>query len=261
MAATIARRVAEGVRDLKDKAEETLDPRDLIKHMLKSYFWLRIVLVVVAVAFPLALLYFGNERGIEWQQSMSRYYHAVGAGDRTNRDIFVGALAATGALLIAYRGHSGAENGLLNVAGALAILVASFPTEWQCTVNCHGWQSIHGYSAIGFFLCIACVAIFCRANTLRYLERLNSTAAKKYRRWYNFAAAAMILFPLWAASRQGHKVFLIELAGIYSFAAYWILKTREVWLIRKLSEEKSLASETSPMLPTPPGAPMRDVPM
>jgi hypothetical protein len=263
MAATIAHRLATGVHGLQQSmgVAKELDPAELIQHMLKTYFALRLLLIIVAVAFPLALLFFGWERGISWQRSMSAYYHALGDGNQTNRDIFVGCLAATGAMLIAYRGHGRGENWLLNLAGVLAVLVASFPTEWECEVDCRGWLSVHGVSAISFFICIACVAWFCSSNTLRYLRPLDAKAADQYRWMYWIVGGAMIAFPVWAAFQQEHRVFLIELSGVYAFAAYWGIKTRELRLIRKLSEAKSVAPMTPAVIPKPSGPPMRDVPM
>ena len=263
MATTIVNRLAAGAHAVKQSvgnATKKLDPAELIQHMLQTYFALRLLLIIVALAFPIALLLFGWARGITWQRSMSAYYWALGSDGQTNRDIFVGCLAATGALLIAYRGHGHGENWRLNLAGLLAIGVASFPTEWQCKVDCRGWFSIHGVSAISFFVCIACVAWFCSSNTLRYLRQLDPRGADNYRRTYHMVGAAMVGLPLWAALQQEHRVFLIEMSGVYAFAAYWLIKTLELRRIRKLSEAAP-APVTPSLSSTRSDLPMRGVPM
>jgi hypothetical protein len=256
MAATIAHRLATGVRALQHTigVGKKLDPAELIQHMLKTYFALRVLLALVGFALPIALLVFGAARGIPWQKSVSDYYHALGNAGQSNRDIFVGCLAATAAMLIAYRGHGRGENWLLNLSGIFTIGVVSFPTEWQCQVDCQGWFSIHGICAISSFICLACVALFCSSNTLRYLAEQDPPAADRFRFWYRVAAVAMIGFPVWAAIQQDHRVFLIEMSASWSFAFYWTIKTLELRRTR-------LTSPIS-MQPEPPAAaPAREVPM
>jgi hypothetical protein len=266
MAATIAglaTGVATGVHALKesvatevDSIKHELDPIELIDHMLKTYFWLRVLLIIVALAFPLALRWFGHARGIPFPNSMSDYYHTA------NRDIFVGSLAATGAMLIAYRGHGGRENWLLNLAGVFAILVASFPSG-------HGWQSIHGYSAISFFVCITLVAWFCSSDTLRYLNQVDDAKASQFHWAYRLVGLGMIVSPLWAMSQRGHEVFWVEFGGIYAFAAYWTIKTYELHLVREILRfqvcmipyARSRDLVTAPVIPVPAAAPARSLPM
>ncbi len=54
--------------------------------------------------------------------SMSAYFHTG------MRDVFVGSLCAIAVFLLAYRGYDRTENGVANVAGLCALLVALFPT-------------------------------------------------------------------------------------------------------------------------------------
>ena len=265
MAATmagLAKGVATGVHAVKESVtsevasiNKELDPLELIEHMLKTYFVMRLLLIIVALAFPLALLGFGEARGIPFPNSMSAYYHTA------NRDIFVGCLAATGAMLMVYRAHGGGENWLLNLAGVFAILVAGYPSG-------HGWQSIHGYSAISFFICITLVAWFCSSNTLRYLTQLDPAKAKKFRWAYQLVGLGMIVSPVVAMSQPGHEVFWVEFGGIYAFAIYWAIKTYEMHLVRqivpfKLCQVSGATSKepvTASVLP-PSATPIQDLPM
>ena len=54
--------------------------------------------------------------------SISAYYYTP------VRTVFVGSLCALGAVLIAYKGHSSAEDVLLNFSGFMAFVVAMVPT-------------------------------------------------------------------------------------------------------------------------------------
>jgi hypothetical protein len=256
MAATITHRLASGAQKLQHAVGvgRKLDPAELIQHMLKTYFALRVLLAFLGFALPIALLAFGAARGIPWQKSISDYYHALGTAGQSNRDIFVGFLAATAAMLIAYRGHGRGENWLLNLSGIFTIGVVSFPTEWQCQVDCQGWFSIHGICAVSSFVCMACVALFCSSNTLRYLEEQDPAAAARFRFWYRVAAAAMIVLPAWAAIQQSHRVFLIEMSATWVFASYWTIKTLELRLIR-------LTKVIARQLGQPPATAAQDVPM
>ena len=58
-----------------------------------------------------------------WLGSISAYYYTPARG------VFVGALCALGANLIAYKGHSAEEDVLLNFSGLMAFVVALVPTE------------------------------------------------------------------------------------------------------------------------------------
>src|SRR5215468_3157099 len=98
----------------------------LDKHILATYFTLRIGVAVIAIAFPLILGIVGKlYAGLPLQHSMSAYYHAINDG-KSLRDVFVGILFAVGAFLYLYKGFSGKENIALNIAGILAVGIAIF---------------------------------------------------------------------------------------------------------------------------------------
>ena len=68
-----------------------------------------------------------------WLGSLSAYYYTPARG------VFVGALCALGANLIAYKGHSAEEDVLLNFSGLMAFVVALVPTapDDRCGPNAY----------------------------------------------------------------------------------------------------------------------------
>src|SRR5216684_1487516 len=142
-----------------------MKPDKLQKHILGTYFSLRIGIAIVAMLFPF-ILWIGGRLyvGLPLQDSMSAYYHAS-INQTSMRDWFVGILFAVGIFLNLYKGYSNSENIALNFAGILAVGIAIFPMQWNCGTDC-SWFSIHGLCAVLFFFCIAFVCIRCASDTL-----------------------------------------------------------------------------------------------
>ncbi len=90
---------------------------------LQTYRYLRMILVLPPVFLMLATVGEGLTRGV-WRQSISDSY----AGPV--RDVFVGALMATGVCLIAYKSSSKLEDYALNFAGFNAFFVALVPNNF-----------------------------------------------------------------------------------------------------------------------------------
>jgi hypothetical protein len=198
----------------------TLELQHLHKHMVKTYFVLRRGLAYIAIVFPLLLWWGGAVVGIELKGSMSAYYHSP------MRNFFVGLLFAVGLCLYLYKGFSPRENIILNLAGVFAVGVALFPT---------GESWLHEACALLLFACMAYVSLFTHGDTVKYI--LDEKRAALYRRTYRFLAFAMFVCPAIAAVLIGqlawdteHKgfVFAVELGGIWAFAAYWLVKSREI---------------------------------
>ena len=212
---------------------------------------LRLGLAVFAFAFP-PLLYGGGRllAHLPLAGSMSAYYHYhrieplhpdkgtldQGAADQdapgqgVMRNPFVGILFAVGALLFAYQGFSRLEDYALNLAGILAWGVALFPTNWPEGTK-HSLFSLHGTFAISFFACIAYVCIRRAGDTLDLIDDL--ATYKRYLRTYKFLGWAMVILPFlaWALISftpwRKSAIFFVELAGIYVFATYWVIKSHE----------------------------------
>lgn len=228
-------------------------PQELQRHFLKTYMNIRLGVAFIGIVFPF-LLWFGGQIyvRIPLQASMSAYYHAAGYAGRSMRDWFVGLLFAVGIFLYLYKGFSRAENWALNVGGALAVGVAIFPMPW----NTHSttWLTLHGFCAIGVFLCIAFVALFCADETLGLIYdtdiRDPARVIARLKFWYRLIGLAMIASMLVAyflntVLRTEFRVFWVETAGILSFAAYWLLKSWE--LGRTAAEMKTARAEVKKM--------------
>jgi hypothetical protein len=148
------------------------------------------------------------------------------------RNWFVGILWAIGFFLILYKGFGRRESRALNLAGLLLIMVSMFPMGWTCRDACPK-VSVHGVSAILFFLAIGYVCIFRSGDTLILLPDRQQSA---YRKIYRFIGSVMWAFPLVVAILEAahikifgsHTVFFIEAVGIWTFASFWLIKSREI---------------------------------
>jgi hypothetical protein len=164
------------------------------------------------------------------------------------RDWFVGLLFATGTFLVLYQGFSHAEDWALNFGRALAVGVAIFPTPLE---NGKEWITLHGFCAIGLFLCISFVALFCAGDTLDLIKDTTvpnpDQVIARLRKVYKAMGIAMLLaiaaaYLLNTAFNTGQRTFWVEAAGILFFGAYWLVKSRE--LSRTQAELKTVRGQT-----------------
>jgi hypothetical protein len=209
------------------------------EHILDTYTYLRLGMAGISIIFPLVLWWAGLVFGVKFQASISTYYHTP------MRDIFVGSMIAIGAFLWFYQGATKRENFALNCAGILAIVVALTPTaflEKDGQIKCETFtlrgisettaSYIHGTSAMLFFVAIAFVCIFTSGETLKAI----SVPARKdfYKKIYKFIGAGMIIFPASSAlllvlwEEKNNIIYFVELAAVWSFSTYWIVKTIEI---------------------------------
>lgn len=199
---------------------------DLGDHIAATYTTLRIGIIVLAIALPFLLWIGGAIRfNLPLKESLSAYYHT------DMRDVFVGVLFAVGTFLYLYKGFTRLENGALNLAGIFLVGVALFPKGGIT----FGPFTLHGTLAVLFFLSIAYVCIFRAADTLSLIE--DPVQVSRYRKTYKSLGAAMIVAPLaavllteiWQWGQEGKvTVFVVESAGVFTFATYWIVKSREI---------------------------------
>ncbi|MDQ3685486.1 MAG: hypothetical protein M3430_07770 [Acidobacteriota bacterium] len=208
---------------------------ELQEHMMGTYYGLRVGLAVIGIGLPLVVLFAGGVLHHVWlEPSISQYYHTPSRlSSFTTRDIFVGSLFAAGACLYLYKGFSTRENVALNLAGVFALFVALLPTA--ATPSDNGIVSkLHGTSAVLFFLCIAYVSLFRSRDTLLLLP---PAKRRRYARGYFWTGLAMIASPLAAVAlsfalepTSGYMtiIFWVETFAVWSFAAYWIIKTGEM---------------------------------
>ena len=196
-----------------------------------SYFRLRRGLAAISLALPV-VLWLGT--GCHPPPgSISAYYwfapgHAGPPG--TMRDVFVGLLWAAGSFLVFYRGYSAAENWTLNLAGAAAVTIAVSPMDWPAGAawSLHG--RLHYAAACVFFLAIAYVCLARSADTLTLLP---AAEQRGFRRLYHLLGTLMIAAPV-AVVVVGRIVpnslvlWGVEVTGIYVFATFWLVKSREI---------------------------------
>lgn len=203
------------------------------KYFAGTYFTLRITIAAVTIVLPVGLLLWtGIDRDLTLLNSMSAYYYGP------TRNIFVGALIATGVCLVCYKGFSKGEDWLLNIAGTLAAMVALFPT------NPPGGKHtaigvVHVVCALAFF---AFVSISIWAYSRITLPALNDPSKQQaFRYIYRTLSIAVVVVPAVAglfilASNSSALIFALEMAALYVFAIYWLVKTYE--LHQSKAEEK-----------------------
>lgn len=209
-----------------------MTPEDLSKRITSTYIWLRMGMGIIALSFPL-LLWFGAwfGAGLGLEGSMSAYYHANGG---YMRDWFVGILFAIGIMLFLYHGFTEIEDRVLNVAGVLALGIALFPMASPGSGQASHIGIIHGLCAIVFFLCIGYICIFHADDTLELLRQSRGEQAYgKYRRTYRVLGGLMVISPLIAAGvsavfGKNSFTFFAEAVGVWVFATYWLVKSREI---------------------------------
>ncbi len=207
-------------------------------HVFSSYVSLRLGIAIIAIVLPVLLLLIGILLEEPMRESMSAYYHM----SSETRDVFVGILCAIGVFLHLYKGFSNLENYLLNAAGIFAVMVAVFPMD-ACKVNvCDAAAvaasaqgvdvlglhlTLHGASAVLFFISIAAVCVFCAHSTLHFME--NQPRESLYRLIYRILGGLMIALPVGIfLFFQKSNTFFAEAAGVWVFSGYWIVKTLEL---------------------------------
>jgi uncharacterized membrane protein required for colicin V production len=205
------------------------DAGELQQHIARTYFAIRTGMGTLAAALP-PLLWIGGRLGDgePLRCSMSAYYYSPAM-----RDTFVGALVAIGAFLYLYKGFSRQENWALNLAGALAVGIAMVPTSPHCQVS--SALTLHGALAVLFFLAIAYVCVFRASDTLSLIR--DTRRAARLRFAYRGLGALMVLSPMIAAAlaytlqpgaRGSSVLFFVESLAVFTFAAYWLVKSREM---------------------------------
>jgi len=199
----------------------------LQENILSTYFTLRMGIVVLSIALPL-ILYFGGKLGsIDLLNSMSAYY---GDHDGLMRNWLVGILWVVGSFLYLYKGFSTLENILLNLAGGFAVGVAMVPCNcWSDAVGAN--SKLHAFVAVSFFLSMAAVCLLCAGDTISLLPDQKTRDA--FKRRYRVIGILLVASPATAVLvsyvlRQfDNYKFFVEAFGVWMFAAYWLVKSRE----------------------------------
>lgn len=243
---------------LVDNSTPSKDPKALWRHFSKTYLSMRVVLFLLAFTMPFVLSIYGNIRhGLDFQPSMSAYFWAATEGQCATfpmRTIFVGYLFAVGVFLFAYKGLTGLENSLLNLAALCAFTVAIYPENIdtatmdsrvaQLLESCPAvkeWANLHSSpihlsAAVILFVLLAIVALFCADRSLKFLPPERN---QHFYLWgYRILGGLMIVFPLvgyavaYLFDAWSNKMFFVETAGVVTFGLYWAFKTYELSLSR-----------------------------
>lgn len=203
-----------------------------LEHAAHSYLYLSFGMGLIALLLPIVLVAVG---GYDLHWSISFFYHLP-----HTRDILVGALCATGAFLFLFHGLTLAENWILNIAGVAAVSIALNPMAVpQCPGN---GLSIHGASAMIFFLCLALVAIIFAKGRLPFIAE--TTVRRRFKVAYNIVGYAMIAMPaivfylheVTGKQCESHWIFWVETTGIWAFSLFWFVKTYEYRLLLDIPE-------------------------
>ena len=231
-----------------------IKPADLQDRIYATYISLRRGLAVLAFLLPVVLVGWGYcFEHIPIQGSMSNYYFAFVAKTPPLREFpmrvwFVGTLFAIGFFLYLYKGFSRTENIMLNIAGLAAVVVALFHMKLpedcaDCGTNSFSW--VHGSAAFILFGCLAFVAWACADDVL--VEVKDQSTRDWIRKRYFYCAIAMVLSPVAAVGLTftlGSDYWLVLIAewlGVWSFAAYWSLKSYELGLSK--ADKKAIKGE------------------
>lgn len=208
-----------------------------------GYIKLRTGMGVLAFVFPFIFLVSSwLLHRTEMQPSISEYYITRDL----ERNLFVGILICIGVFLWLYEGYSYWENRILDVAGVLVALVALIPVSaTSFTLGAFvipvrmqiggATFSVHGFCAVTFFICIIVVSTVFSRTTLK-----GRPDKAKWIRIYTIIATWMfvgiglsvlsgVFHQSWLGRIfDGKGVFWTEAFGVWGFAAFWLVKTKEV---------------------------------
>jgi hypothetical protein len=238
--------------------EGFMDIEHVNKAIVENYGKMRTRMGFLALAFPAVVVIAGFLWGLGLQPTLSDYYFAK---DRVGARIdiyparvwFCGVLAIVGFFLWKYAGFSKNEDRWLNAAGSFVLGVAIFPmalgghSDFNPFVSLGLPQlSLHGVSAVLAFLCIAVVIVWYADSTLSELKDADPTAYSWFKTIYGLIAVCMVVLIGFAVTmhylnqKQGSWILFAEAFGIWSFAAYWFVKNRELEEVKRILKGKGL---------------------
>ena len=195
-------------------------------YVVETYFVLRMVIAGGAMLLPPALLvWVAVDPDLAMMDSISSFYYSPARG------VVVGTLVAIGVALIAYRGYTRGENRLLNAAGALAVVVALFPTEDPAVPGLNAVNVVHASAAVAFFVLAALSIFFYGQQTLGSIP--DPGLRRRYRMAYRILVGLVLVFPALAllsawVLESPAVLFAVEAAALYAFATFWMVKTYEL---------------------------------
>ena len=204
---------------------------ELQEHFRQTYLDLRLGIGLLGGALPFVVGIGGVALDKEpLRGAISAYYYSPSVGD-----LLVGLLVAVGVGLYLYKGFSPKEDHALNLAGTFALGVALVPTTADGQIAGPA-EAVHFMSAVLFFVCIAYVALFRAKDSLRLISDPDVEAW--YRKAYHRIGIAMLVSPavaiglalLFSRASGGLPsfTFFFEAVPVWCFAAFWLVKRREM---------------------------------
>ncbi|MBI1220727.1 MAG: DUF998 domain-containing protein [Rhodobacteraceae bacterium] len=221
--------------------------------LVLSFKAVRQALGWIGALLPVALILGGAGFDHHVAASISdTYYTAM-------KDVFVGAMCATGVFLVSYRGYDRAPDEFLSdtwisrIAGAAAIGLALMPTApalpeptggltaMQRLIGPGPTSVLHFTCAALFFAMLAtfCLFLFTRTGTTRAATRAKINRNRVYRScgWVLvgviLAVLAMKLIELalpasTAVFRSWSAMFILEAIGVWAFGLSWLVKGESI---------------------------------
>jgi multisubunit Na+/H+ antiporter MnhB subunit len=201
---------------------------------LIGYIWLRRLIGIVGMVFPLALLATVLVFGGPVPQSISDYYYEPGL----SRSIFDASLGLIAAFLMCYQGYDRDYIPMKIAAGAMfgVIIfptVPVHPTWWN-----NFWGIFHGVSAATTFITLSIISFFLFTKTKkvkwRYSptgrERILPTKRKLQRNviyricGISMWGAMVLIYPLTHWVHVPQAMYWLESIIVEAFAISWLVK-------------------------------------
>jgi hypothetical protein len=214
---------------------------------VRSYLLLRVMIGVIGIGLPFALVlidgaWFGGSPFP--RSSLSAYYYSG------VRELFTGALCATGVFLVAYKvAEVNLDNTLSLLAGVAALGVALFPTDRpRSSVPLTPLQdqlgetfvaTVHYGSAVVFIVALGVIS-FCFGLREGARPRVEGRRSPAFWRAFHWACAGVIALALLFVlvtevfSVGPRESLLIgEALSVWAFGVSWLWKGLEVDMLRR----------------------------
>lgn len=237
---------------------------------LKSYLVMRAAIGFLGIALPIALFLgdaFWLKGTMEARGSLSAYYHSG------MRDVFVGALFATGVFLVTYRVVEHTLDNVLSIIAGVAVMgVALFPTTRPPEIGIPltplearlGEQrvAVVHYVCAGIFIVLLGVIslIFGIREGRRSQERDGEAARRSPTFWRRFhwgcAAAIGLALAFMGVSEisrwfSHYSLIVGETAAVFAFGISWFMKGLELQILLGPSNAKQQSPTPVPVEASP----------
>jgi hypothetical protein len=214
---------------------------------VRAFLIMRVLVGLLAIALPFALvlidgIWFDGSRFP--RTSLSAYYYSG------VRELFVGALSATGVFLIAYKvAEVNLDNTLSVLAGVAVLGVAMFPTDrssdaialtpLQDRLGETAVATVHYVSAATFISALAIISYFFgRREGAR--EAVAGKRSPRFWRAFHWSCAGVIaaalLFILVTqvlGTGPAESLLIGEAVSVWAFGASWLWKGLELDMLRR----------------------------